>query len=208
MDALGASESSATVLEAPLIVVDRDDPVPALEEIRRLAPERIIGMTDSNAAWLSETLRPLSPIVVIDPIPDPDGATPQVEPADAATPKVITPVDRFTTLLVGVVEKIWRSRRPAYDEFIVDHRSVVLTTERWAPTRIGVRSWSSPGKHADPDLLWWPTGDGWIGTTTMDEAPAPGFPYVTARRFGPATLTFLGNLAETPPSPIWRSLDR
>jgi hypothetical protein len=208
IDRLGAGEASATILEAPLIAVDRDDPLPALEEIRRLAPERIVGMSDANAEWLSETLRPLAPIVAIDPIPDPDDVTPPLEPADAATATVITPIDRFTTLVAGVVDRIRNSRRPAFEEFIVDHRSIVLTTERWAPTRIGVRSGSSPGKYADPAVLWWPTGDGWVATETIEEAPPPGFPYVTARRLVPSTLTFLGSLAERPPSPIWRSLDR
>jgi hypothetical protein len=165
-------------------------------------------MSDASAGWLSEVLRPLAPIVAIDPIPDPDAVTAPVEPADAMTPVVITPVDRFTTLVVGVVDKIWRSRRPAYEEFIVSHRSLVLTTDRWAPTRIGSRSWSSPDRNADPDALWWATGDGWVATATVEEAPAPGMAYVTARRLMPSTLTFLGSLAESSPSPIWRSLDR
>ncbi len=208
IDRLGASESSATILEAPLIVVDRNDPLPALQEIGRLAPDRIVGMSDANAAWLSEVLRPLAPIVAIDPIPDPGAVTPPVEPADAMTPTVITPVDRFTTLVVGVVDKIRKSRVSAYDDFIVSHRSLVLTTDRWAPTRIGSPSASRPDWNADPQMLWWPTGSGWVSTATVEEAPAPGMAYVTARRLTPSTLTFLGSLAESSPSPIWRSFDR
>jgi murein DD-endopeptidase MepM/ murein hydrolase activator NlpD len=202
---LGGSETSATVLTAPLVAIDPAAPQAAIAEIQRLAPERIVGLTDDWDAWLRDMLMPLSPIVAVGPITEP--APPQAPlPHDAVAPSdELYVADRFMTIVTGVVDKIWRSRQEAYQQFITDHRSIVLTTDRWAPRRIGTGSWTYPGKYADADAVWWLTGDGWISTAPGDAAPTPGSAYVTERLAQPQTLAFLGSLAELPPMPVWKS---
>jgi murein DD-endopeptidase MepM/ murein hydrolase activator NlpD len=202
---LGVSETSSTILSAPMVVIDRDAPQAAIEAIERLEPERLIGLTDEDDYWLREALLPLAPIVAIDRI---TAAEPRIAPtpydAVVATSERYVP-DRFNTIIVGVVDKIRRSRQEAYDAFIVGHRSIVLTTERWAPRRVGLGSWTWPGKYADEKSLWWPSGDGWVATPMTDDAPDPGIAYVTEKLAQPQTLNFLGSLTELPPMPVWRS---
>ena len=80
-----------------------------------------------------------------------------------------------------------------------------MQAERYAPKSIGARSWSFPGKDASETVLWWPTGDGWKATTSIDDVPEPGFAYLTERRALPWALAFLADLAELPAMPVWRS---
>ncbi len=203
---LGLSEEATTRIAAPLIAVDRNDPAAALLEIERLEPERIVVLSDHDAGWLEELARPLAPLVARADIPVPEAPPAAFQP-DATEPMATesNPADQFPTMVTGVVDRIRRKYEPAYESFIHDHRAIVMTTERWAPYRIGTRTWSTPGKYADPDLLWWLTGDGWVGTETMEEAPYPGIAYVRERMARDHTLTFLGSLAELPPYPIWKS---
>ena len=112
--------------------------------------------------------------------------------------------DRFPTLIAGRVDRISKRHIDGYEAFIADHRAIVLTAQQWAPRRIGIRSWSTPGKYADRDLLWWATGDGWVGTASIEEAPTPGVAYVRERGADTHTLTYLGQLAEMDPYPLWR----
>ncbi|RLE11621.1 MAG: hypothetical protein DRJ28_10415, partial [Actinobacteria bacterium] len=125
---------------------------------------------------------------------------------DAEVPPTVEPntPDRFSTIISGRVDRIWRSYQDEYFAFIEDHRSLVLTDEQWANRHLGQRSWTSPGKYEDRDLLWWSTGDGWIGTEALEDVPDQGFAYLTERRATPWTLAFLGSLAEAPPMPVWR----
>ena len=139
-------------------------------------------------------------------IPRPAEPTNPAEPdAVDAQQFVYNPPDRFPTVVAGVVDRIWRSRKPAYEAFIHDHRALVLESDRWAPRRIGIRTWTTPGKYADENLLWWLTGDGWVGTETVGEAPYPGIAYVRERMARDYTLAFLSSLAELPPYPVWKS---
>jgi hypothetical protein len=203
---LGLSEEGSTVLASPLLAVDRENSAPAMMEIERLEPERIVVLQDEAGGWLEQLARPLAPIVAHATIPEPERSALAFEP-DAMEPVevVSNPADRFPTVVTGVVDRIWRSRKPAYDAFIHNHRALVLTTERWAPSRIGARTWSTPGKHAEGGPLWWLTGDGWVGGASLDDAPDPGIAYVRERAARDYTLTFLGSLAELPPYPIWKS---
>ncbi|HSJ71210.1 MAG TPA: M23 family metallopeptidase [Acidimicrobiia bacterium] len=206
MHRVGASEAGATFLESPLLAIDRTDPTWAISEIKRLAPERILIMHDDPGSWLEQLARPLAPIVARWEIPDPHA------PVLAVTPDAVVPVpfeynppDRFTTIIAGVVDRIHRSRVETFEAYAFDHLSIVLTSETWAPHGIGEPSRSWPGKGADQTLLWWHTGTGWVGTSTIDEAPHPGFAYVTEKLAQPQTLNFLSSLAELPPHPVWLS---
>ena len=205
MPLVGLTEKSATLLESPVIAVDRTDPGPALAEINRLGADRIIVLYDGDHRWLEELVRPFASIVFHGPLPSPPVDTTQL-PADAQPPpdtEMNTP-DRFPTVIAGRVDRISRKHLDAYETFISEHRSVVLVADRWAPNRVGVRSWSSPGRYADRDLLWWHTGGGWIGTASIDDIPSQGVAYVRERDADKHTLTYLGQLAEMEPYPLWR----
>jgi murein DD-endopeptidase MepM/ murein hydrolase activator NlpD len=202
---LGAGEASSTILDCPVIAVDATNPMPAIAEIQRLAPGRIVILTNTNAPWLERLARPHAAIVESGPIPQkevpanlqPDGLA--SVPFDNNTP------DSFVTVVSGVVDRIWRSRVDEYQEFVSDHRSIVLSSETWAKRGIGEKSWNSPGKYADQDALWWITGDGWVAQPVEDPAPPRGVAYLTEKRAVPWTLSYLGSLAEMPPMPVWRS---
>ncbi len=87
---------------------------------------------------------PVTPSPTVRAVPDATEA-PTFEPN--------TP-DRFATIISGRVDRIWRSRQDEYLDFISSHRSLVLTDAHWASTNLGEKSWTSPGKHADAELLW------------------------------------------------------
>ena len=112
--------------------------------------------------------------------------------------------DRFATFIAGRVDRIYRSRQDEYSSFIETHRSIVLVDTEWANRNLGEASKNSPGRHADRDLLWWNTGNGWIPTMTLHQIPVQGFAYVTERQATPWNLAFLGSFAEAPPVPVWK----
>jgi len=201
---LEESEVTASVLQAPVVAFDPSNPQPALDEIARLNSDRVVVFSDDPPAWLLEQLQTRAKMVEAAALPVP--ATPPIiiEPAGVETAKVgPNIIDRFATVISGRVDRIWRSRQDEYKEFIVEHRSLVLTDDHWANRSLGQKSWNSPGKYADADLLWWNTGDGWVGTESIDDVPEPGIAYLTERRATPWTLAFLGSLAETRPMPVW-----
>lgn len=206
VDRLTASERVATSLQAPVVAVDRTEPEAALHEIRRLSPARIIVVTDNGAAWLTELITPLSPIVESASMPALETSDLLFEPdsEEAATIDGNTP-DRFVTLVAGRTDRIYRSYRDEFEDFVSAHRSIIIEDDNYAPRYVGTKTWNSPGRYADRSLLWWLTGDGWVGTETLEEAPSPGFAYVTERRATPWTLEFLGSLSELPPMPVWKS---
>jgi murein DD-endopeptidase MepM/ murein hydrolase activator NlpD len=202
---LGLGEASATILNCPVIAVDADNPMPALAEIQRLSPGRIVILTDTNASWLERLARPFAAIVESGPVPmteipanlQPDGLA--SVPYDNNTP------DAFVTVVSGVVDRIWRSRVDEYQDFASDHRTIVLSSDIWAKRGIGEKSWNSPGKYAEEEAVWWLTGDGWVSQPPADPAPQRGVAYLTEKRAVPWTLSYLGFLAEMPPMPVWKS---
>jgi hypothetical protein len=115
------------------------------------------------------------------------------------------PIDSFATVISGATDEIWNSRKGAFYDFASEHQALILDSDVWGTKNIGHRSSASPGKYADRQLVWWATGDGWVGTAAEADAPTRGYAYVTERLATPATLTFLGSLAETAPMPIWKS---
>lgn len=203
-ESLLRSEFSAMVLQSPVVAFDPQDPQPALDEIARLDSDRVVIFADDETSWLVEHLRGRAPMVEVAPLPDVSAPPRVLEPVDIASPVVDVDIpDRFATLISGRVDRIWRSRQAAYESFILEHKALVLTDGKWAKTQLGQKSWNSPGKYADPDLLWWNTGDGWVGTESIDEAPPQGYAYLTERRATPWTLAFLGSIAEAQPMPVW-----
>ena len=202
---LEKSEVSASVLQAPVIIVDPQNPQPAIDEIARLASDRVVVFSDRNPTWLTDRLTVRARLVETTALPVAPPPPMIFAPAREELP-VIEPStpDSFATIIAGRVDRIWRSRQDEYREFIESHRSLVLVDDGWAIRYIGQKSWNSPGKYADAGLLWWNTGDGWVGTETLEDVPNQGFAYLTERRATPWTLAFLGSLAEAPPMPVWR----
>jgi len=202
---LERSEKSASVLQAPVVVIDPENPQPALDEIARLDSGRIVIFSDEDVTWLTNHLMRGTRIVETAALPAPP-ETRTIQSPDGLVPPVVEPntTDRFPTIIAGAVDRIWRSRKDEYATFTKEHRSLVLVSSRWANRNLGQKSWNSPGKSADRNLLWWTTGDGWIGTESLQDVPSPGFAYVTERRATPWTLAFLGSLAEAPPLPVWK----
>ena len=206
VDRLTASERIATTLQAPVIAVDQSDPKLALDELRRLSPGRVVVVTDDGAPWLVELVRSISPIVGTAPMPALEDSDLVFEPDSPEAARIDENIpDRFVTLIAGRTDRIYRSYRDEYEDFVAAHRSLVIEDDRYAPRYVGTKTWNSPGRYADRTLLWWLTGDGWVGTESLDEAPSPGFAYVTERRALPWTLAHLGSVAELPPMPIWKS---
>jgi len=202
---LGSSETEMTVLNAPLVVIDRDNPQPAIEELHRLAPGRIVGLTDDDRDWLRDRIQSLAPIFSVDPLTTtPQPAAPIPHDASPTVTTLYTP-DRFPTVIAGVIDRLRKSQIEDFSSFTTDHHSLVLTTESWAPRKVGVGSWTWPGKYADTSVVWWLTGDGWIPLAMSADAPDPGIAYVTEKLAVPHTLAYLGSLTELPAMPVWRS---
>lgn len=202
---LEQSEKSASILQAPVVVFDPESPQPALDEIARLDSGRIVIFSDEDVTWLTNRLMRGTRIVETAALPVKPN-TPIMQSPDGLEMPVVEPntPDKFPTIISGAIDRIWRSRKDEYATFTKEHRSLVLASARWANRGLGQKSWSSPGKYADRKLLWWTTGDGWIGTESLEDIPSPGFAYVTERRATPWTLAFLGSLAEAPPMPVWK----
>lgn len=205
MHKLGRSETSALVLKAPVVVIDPYSPLSALDEITRLGSRRVLIFSDTDVTWLVDRLGTGDRVVETSPFPSPREPVPGPMPdAPLVFDTEPNPTDRFSTIIAGAVDRVWRSRADELESFSRNHRSVVLAQERRANRYLGQPSRSSPGKYADRNLLWWATGDGWIGTQSLEDAPSPGFAYVTERLATPWTLAFLGSLADSPPMPLWK----
>jgi len=199
------SEVMASILQAPLIVIDQENPQPAVDEIARLNPSRILVLTDDKPAWLMERMADRAMMVETAAVPGLPLAPINKLFVELDMPEVEPNIpDRFATVIAGRVDRIWRSHQDEYSAFIDRHRSVVLVDTSWANRNLGQRSKNSPGRNADRDLLWWTTGNGWIPTMTLHQIPDPGFAYLTERQATPWNLTFLGSLAEAPPMPVWK----
>ena len=197
-------ETGSLVLDAPVIAIDLADPAPAVAEIERLAPTTIV-VTDALESEAIEQLVSHLARIIPSTLPMRTVEADVIEPdATGPEPFIANPTDRFVTIVSGVVDRIYRSRKPFYEGFSYDHNVVVLTTDKWAPRGVGPRITRTPGRYADRSLLWWQTADGWVGTETVDEAPHPGIAYVTERRVEAGTIGFLGSLAELAPYPVWR----
>ncbi|MFV1999945.1 MAG: M23 family metallopeptidase [Acidimicrobiia bacterium] len=202
---LTRSETSSSVYNMPLFVIDRDNPAAVTAELNRLGIERAVVLSERDSYWMQDVLAPHVQVIETASFPK-DGKTPMMMP-DAGTmaPTDVNPTDRFATIIAGSVDRLYRSYTTAYEEFIEEHRSIVFASDSRARTSLGERSRSKPGKYVDRNLLWWNTGDGWIGTESIDEVPDFGFAYVTERRATPWTLAFLGSLSEVPAMPLWKS---
>ncbi len=204
---LMASEFRGVRLNSPLVAVDRRNPAPALSEIDRIGSQAVVIISDADVRWLEDLLIGIAPFVETEPIPklEVQHAPTIPEALEAWKAREPNPTDVFATVIAGRIDKIWRSRVEPFDEFSAKHRSLVLVSESYGSRYLGHRSTASPGRYADRDLLWWATGDGWIGTETIEEVPDRGYAYVTERLATPWTLAFLGSLAETDQVPRWKS---
>jgi hypothetical protein len=83
------------------------------------------------------------------------------------------------------------------------HRIVTLETENRTSDDHGSPALSQPERHADRNLLWWNTSNGWIFTDSMEAAPETGLAFVSAAGVTPWTLAYLTSLAVAPPMPVW-----
>jgi hypothetical protein len=120
-------------------------------------------------------------------------------------------------------EKAGAAYLEAFEEYTVNHRSVVLSAESEAvselssvegpaPTRsdesqapsLSARRASNTETRPTPLPLWWNTGDGWVWTDDPLDMPARGIVYLTDVQATPWTLAFLTSLVEADPVPLWR----
>ena len=204
---LMSSEFRSLRLDAPLVAVDPQNPAPVLSEINRIGSQAVVILSDLDVRWLHDLLIGSAAIVEVEPIPELEvQRVPRVpEALEAWDAREPNPTDVFATVIAGRVDKIWCSRLESFDEFSAEHRSLVLVSESYGARYLGHRSTASPGRYADRDLLWWATGDGWIGTETIEEVPHRGYAYVTERLATPWTLAFLGSLAEAQQVPRWKT---
>ncbi len=201
-----ANEADSVWLDAPVVVIDLADPVAGYEEIRRLGSRSVVVMSNLEIGWLRDVIAESAMIVDFVRLPEFKEESVKYIP-DATVAPVIqpNPIDRFATLVSGNTNEILKSRQNAFREFVLRHQAVVLDSQVRGTPNIGHRSSATPGKYADRQLVWWATGNGWVGTTADAEVPDRGYAYVTERFATPWTLTFLGSLAETAPMPIWKS---
>jgi murein DD-endopeptidase MepM/ murein hydrolase activator NlpD len=205
-DQLMASETDSMWLDAPVVTIDLNDPGPANTEIKRIGSRSVVVMSDLDVRWLRDTIAESAMIVDFVPLPEFEAESIHFIPDSTEVPVIgPNPIDQFATIISGNTDEIWNSRKGAFDDFARDHQALILDSDVRGTPHIGHRSIASPGKYADRQLVWWATGDGWIGTAPDADAPARGYAYVTERMATPATLTFLGSLAETAPMPIWKS---
>jgi len=203
---LTSSEYESLTLVAPVIAIDPDNPDPAREEIARLGSQAITIMSDGDVRWLESYLAGLAMIIEQIPLPTFEEPSPIFIPDGDEMPTMAENIpDRFSTIIAGRIERIWESRFDEFEDFSRDHWALVLESNSWGEKYLGQRSWVSPGRYADRTLLWWSTGDGWVGTESLDDAPPQGIAYLTEKRATPWTLAYLGSLAELDPMPVWRS---
>ena len=203
-DKLTADANSAPIYDAPILFVSRSDVQAATDSISRMGVKRAIIMSDADTGWLEDVISPRVEIVesTAFPVP-PERGVPMVPDATEPMSVPYRPPDRFVTIIAGAVDRLRRTNTAAYEEFTAEHISLTFRNDTWAQSRLGSSSTSKPARYADRDLLWWNTGDGWIGTDSVTEVPAPGFAYLTERRVSPWTLTYLTSLAGLPPTPVW-----
>lgn len=203
---LTTNEYNSLTLMAPVVVIDPDAPASAVEEIARLGSDAIIIMSDMDVRWLQNELAGLATIIQPIPLPSFDRPNAMFLP-DSETMPVVEPntPDRFITVIAGQIDRIRDSYGDDLEVFSRDHQALVLTSTSWGRKYLGQRSRLSPGRYANRNLLWWNTGDGWIGTESMDDAPPQGIAYLTERMATPWTLAYLASLSELDPMPVWRS---
>jgi len=199
------SETSSSVYNTPVFLIDRDNPAAVTSELNRLGIERAVVISDGDSFWIQDILARHVQVVETATFPE-NARTPMMMPdAEPMTRPNVNPTDRFATIISGTVDRMYRSYKPTYERFIEEHRSVVLASDTRARTSLGERSRKRPDTYVDRTLLWWNTGDGWIGTESIDDVPEFGYAYVTERRATPWTLTFLGSLSEVPAMPLWKA---
>lgn len=205
-DQIMASETDSMWLDAPVVSIDLADPAAGYEEIKRIGSRSVVVMSDLDLRWMRDVIAESAMIVDFIPLPEFKAESIHFIPDSTEVPVIEpNPVDRFATIISGHTDEIWNSRKGAFHDFALAHQAIVLDSQVWGTRNIGHKSSASPGKYADRDLVWWATGDGWVGTEPTGAAPARGYAYVTERLATPGTLTFLGSLAETAPMPIWKS---
>lgn len=200
-----SSDGDAFELDAPLIVVDTENPQPGLDELSRISPQRIVIFSNRDVNWLTERLRSGSRIVEIAQLPTAKHHRPVARPdGDETDDAGVHLPDRFPTIVAGDTSLVWRGYVDSLGSFVERHQSLVLTTDARGARNIGQPIEGAPDRDARNDLLWWNTGDGWVGTETLLDAPPLGIAYVRERLATPWTLAFLASLAETPRMPRWR----
>lgn len=199
------SKSFPSVFSKPVFMIDRNNPAAVTDEIRRLGIPRAVVLSDRDSYWIQDVLTPHVQVVDTANFPIETNQRMKIINEAAMAPRENKVLDRFSTIIAGNVDRMYRSYRATYDEFIEVHRSLVLASDDRARTSLGEPSRKRPGKYFDRTLLWWNTGDGWIGTEYIEDVPSFGYAYVTERRATPWTLTYLGSLAEVPAMPLWKA---
>jgi len=143
-------DEGTLILEAPVVAIDRKDPTPALAEIERLSPDRIVVMSDADENWLSKIVHGRAPIIDT-AIPPTASIEPTQREPDAVEPAPFEHDrrDRFVTIVAGAVDRIRTKARPIYDSYIATHRSFVLAGDRWGHRGVGQTNMTRPRRSSD-----------------------------------------------------------
>ncbi len=205
VERLNAVEGETYIIDSPIIAVDRGDPMIAINAMLDLDPDHVVVFSDPDERWLEDIVRANADNVHSANFEQVEAPSLRFEPDTGEAENLFGAPDRFTTLIAGRTDRISRRYQAFFEQFALEHKVIVMQSDRYAPKSIGEPSWSFPGADADDTVFWWPTGDGWTATDSPDDVPYTGFAYLTERRALPWTLTFLADLAELPAMPVWRS---
>ncbi len=190
--------------DTPILVVDPLDPQVTVDAIDRLGARRVVVRSNQDTTRLEEVLGPRVEILDTIRFPDPPSeSTPLVPDATEVVTVEHDPPDRFITIVSGAIDRISRRSVDPYERYVAEHLVVSLRTDRWARRNLGIRPDTKPSRYADRAMLWWMTGDGWVGTPTTEDPPAPGYAYVTEKRVTSWTLAYLASLSRSAPTPLW-----
>lgn len=216
--------SDPELIETPVVPYDREDPAPAWEALRTMAPERIVVVTTDPAVPFIPDLLAIAAIVevVVETPAEPpstellpravlDSVAPEQAPQDGAAtaspegdgeetgPVVHHDPEPDDTMIV-----VATGRTPSDPVLggLGDHL-VVLLVGGDAVVDIGHPSTDAPGSDANRDGLWWPTADGWRIARDLSDGPSPSIAYVAGADVEPWTLAYLASRDGAPHLPLW-----
>lgn len=212
LDDIALARSDITEMNAPLIAFDTADPTSAFAALRQLEPDRIVVLANGERPAFTDTLTSYAPLVAVGLLPEP----PETEPVDdpqaspGAEEEPIEPdfrhdavEDRVITLIAG------RNLAPGIQSVITElgftHRIVTIETQMNPSGDHGSDALTQPDQHADRNVLWWNTAEGWVFSESADVPPDTGLAFVSAADLTPWTLAYLTSLAVAPPMPLWHN---
>ncbi|NHZ70657.1 MAG: peptidoglycan DD-metalloendopeptidase family protein [Proteobacteria bacterium] len=221
---LTRGDEGPALIDIPLIAYDRQNPALALQVLSDLAPQRIIVIGDEDDQRMVAALQPYADLVALALLPDlivedepPQDAIPDAqvtlpgdtdvedEPVDEPESMVFDSQeeDRFTTLIVGRADIIVPELQEQIDHYGLEHKIVLISTARRAPSKVDSPAWTQPGADANRDFLWWNTARGWLISDTLENAPEPGLAYLAVGVLDAPLVAYVMSQTTAPAMPLW-----